>query len=193
MTTRSELDLKFIAAVDRLGRALRVARQQIATNHQLSLLQLQILEHMNALGPRRVGQLAHELDLTQPTVSDALGALEQKKIVRRSRDSNDGRATVVTLTASGATLAVAARDDLAPLFRARRASSDEDQAAALAAILEEILHLQDRGVISINRSCPSCTHYQAPGADGAGYCRLLDMVLHRRDLRVDCAEHLAAV
>lgn len=193
MTTRSALDRKFIAAVDRLGRALRVARQQVATRHQVSLLQLQVLDHLSALGPRRVGFLARELDVTQPTISDALAVLEAKGIARREPDEQDARATVVTLTPSGFDLAQAIANEMVPLLEVRRKSSDRDQAAALGVVLEEILHLERQGVISVNRSCPACVHYRPPSDSETGHCLFLDEILNRRDLRVDCPDHLAAV
>jgi len=192
MTTRGELDQRFIAAVERLGRALRVARQQIATAQKISLLQLQLVESLAGLGSRRVGELAGELDVTQPTVSDALAVLEEKGIVRRERDSTDGRATVVVLTSSGLTLAGEIAKALGPLVDAKRASNDDDQAVALKALLEEIHRLQRNGVITVNRSCLSCRHFQPPAGSKTGHCLFLDEPLSNRDLRVDCSDHLAA-
>jgi len=192
MTTRSELDLKFIAAVERLGRALRVARQQIATTHKISLLQLQLVESLAGHGGRRVGELADELDVTQPTVSDALAVLEDKGVVRRERDVTDGRATVVALTKSGVALAKRVAGELDPLLDATRVTDDHDQAAALKVLLEEIQRLQNDGVITVNRSCLSCRHFRPPDGSQVGHCRFLDEQLTDRDLRVDCSDHLAA-
>lgn len=44
MTSANDLDRKVLAAVERLGRALRAARQQAATRHGLSLLGVSVLE-----------------------------------------------------------------------------------------------------------------------------------------------------
>ena len=190
MTTRSELDRKFIAAVERLGRALRVARQDIATELQISLLQLQIIEHLDTLGPRRVGLLATELDLTQPTISDAISVLVEKELVERTRDPDDGRANLAALTKTGKNLATRASAALAPVLEDDRIDSNEDQAAALHVVLNEIHRLQRVGVISINRSCLSCNHYESPSADTAARCLLLHTELSPADLRVDCSDHL---
>jgi DNA-binding transcriptional ArsR family regulator len=110
-TTRSELDRKFIAVIERLGRALRVALQAVATEFHISLLQLQIVEHLDTLGPRRLGLLAAELDVTQPTISDAISALYDKGIVE---------------------LAARATATLAPKLHDERVDSDQDQATAAA-------------------------------------------------------------
>ena len=93
MTTRVELDRKVLAAAERLGRALRVARQHLATAHNLSLLQLQLIEQLADRRPRRVGELAAELDITQPTASDAIATLQDKGLAARQRDTDDGRAS----------------------------------------------------------------------------------------------------
>lgn len=193
MTPRSELDRKFLAAVERLGRALRVARQQIATSHEISVLQMQILEHLADGQPRRVGDIAAELDVTQPTVSDALTSLEDKRVVARRRASVDGRVVEITLTGSGTTLAATIASELEPLVVGPRSTSELDEAQALHVLLDEITRLQEQGVISVNRSCLTCTHYAAPSTGGAGHCLLLDRPLQDRDLRVDCPEHDAAL
>lgn len=192
MTSRSELDRKFIAAVERLGRALRVARQKIATKHKISLLQLQLIELLGARGQRRVGELALELDVTQPTVSDALAALERKGALDRHRDSTDGRATVVSLSLGGEALAAEVASEVDPMLDVARDTDDGEQAVALKALLEEIRRLQMDGVISVNRSCLTCRHYRAPTASTVGRCEFLDEIINSRDLRVDCADHLAA-
>lgn len=192
MTTRGELDRKFIASIERLGRALRVARQAVATELHISLLQLQIIEHLEALGPRRVGLLANELDVTAPTISDAVAVLHAKGIVERIPDPDDGRATQARLTTSGKKLAGRADAALVPRLHDHRVDSDHDQATALNVVLNEIHRLQLAGVISINRSCLSCAHYQSPLDDNPGRCLLLRTDLTTADLRVDCADHQPA-
>lgn len=186
-----EVDQKLLAAVERLGRALRVARQTVATDLRLSLLQLQIIEQLHTLGQRRVGLLALELDVTQPTISDALTALEHKSLVGRSSDPDDRRATIAFLTAEGKASGSTAATALAPILADSAVTSDDDKATALHVMLEEIHRLQRAGVISINRSCLSCEHYQAPVATTIARCLLLDTELRPVDLRVECAEHKA--
>ena len=160
---------RFLSAVERLGRALRVVRQQVATEHQLSLLQLHLVEHVATHAPQRVGALATELDVTQPTVSDALEVLTAKGIVERQRDPADGRASIIVLSAEGRTVADAILAALAPMYDlappeagagavdapGTGATGEADLGAALHAVLTEIRRLQQHGVISVNRSCPS--------------------------------------
>lgn len=184
-----QLDRKFMAAVDRLGRALRVARQATATELGVSVLQLAVLEHLADGGARRVGSLANELDITAPTVSDAVAALEKKALVVRSPDPDDRRAIVVALTDAGRQSAATATASLGALLPAHSSASREERGIALAVLLGEIRRLQRAGVITINRSCLSCEHYRAPTSSKTARCAFLRMDLAPHDLQVDCVDH----
>lgn len=188
MTSANDLDRKVLAAVERLGRALRAARQQAATRHGLSLLGVSVLETLADRRSRRVGDLALELDVTQPTVSDAVAALERHGLIERHRDPADLRSTLVGLTRSGARVAAAVASELAPLLAAATGAATE-RATTLRTLLGEIARLQDAGVITVNRSCLTCRHYQPPGGRSLARCLLLGTALADRDLRLDCPEH----
>lgn len=189
VTTRGELDRKLFAATERLGRALRSARQHLATRHRLSVLQLQILEQLADRRARRVGELAAELDVSQPTTSDAVGTLYGKGLVARWPHPVDARVINVTLTVAGAEIADHVATELAPLFTGDDTATDDDHATALRVLLTEISRLQHAGIITIDRSCFTCHHYRPSRARTPAHCHLLDQPLADRDLRVDCPEH----
>lgn len=184
----SDLDRKVLAAVERLGRALRAARQEVATRHEVSLLGLSVVETLADGRPRRVGDLAAELDVSQPTVSDAVTVLDRRGLIRRDRDPADLRSTLVALTDDGGLLAIDTAAVLAPLLAAG-AGTDDDRATTLRVLLGEIARLQAAGVITVNRSCLTCRHYQPPGPRSSARCLLLASPLPDRELRVDCHEH----
>ncbi len=186
MTPGSELDRKLLAAIERLGRALRGARQKIATEHGLSQLGVQILELLNDGRVRRVGDLADELDIGQPTASDALATLESRGLLVRGRNPGDRRSTTTSLTADGARLADAIATDLAPI-RSSGLDATVERATALRVLLEEIVRLRSAGVVTVDRCCLSCHHYDQ--RQGSAHCLLLDMPLTDASLRVDCADH----
>lgn len=192
MPTATDLDRKVLAAVERLGRALRAARQQVATRHALSALGLSVLEVLADDRARRVGDLASELDVSQPTVSDALATLDARGFVQRHRDPNDMRSTLVTLTDQGNDTAAAIATELAPLL-AGEAGSTADRSTTLRVLLGEIARLQAAGVITINRSCLTCRHFQPPQPASPARCLLLDCRLPDSELRVDCPEHESVV
>ncbi|TPW15876.1 MAG: regulatory protein MarR [Acidimicrobiaceae bacterium] len=184
----SDLDRKVLAAVERLGRALRAARQEVATRHEVSLLGLSVIETLANGRPRRVGDLAAELDVSQPTVSDAVTALDKRGLIQRDRDPTDLRSTPVALTDTGTRLAADTATELGPLLAAD-SGTEVDRATTLRVLLGEIARLQAAGVITVNRSCLTCRHYQPPGPRSRARCLLLASPLPDRDLRVDCPEH----
>jgi DNA-binding MarR family transcriptional regulator len=186
-----DLDRKLLAAVERLGRALRAARQQIATRHGLSLLGMVIVEMLTDGRPRLVGEIAAELDITQPTASDALATLEKRGHIRRQRDPADLRRTVIHLTETGTQMASAIVEELGPLIDGS-ATSPEARGVALRVILGEIARLQTAGIITINRSCLSCHHYRPSEPTAPAHCLLLDTPLPDPALRLDCPEHQPA-
>jgi DNA-binding MarR family transcriptional regulator len=188
MPTSEDLDRKVLAAVERLGRALRAARQEAATRHQLSLLGLSTVQILADGRGRRVGELAAELDVSQPTLSDSVGALHRRGIIDRRPDPADQRSTLVELTAAGAEIAAEIAGELRPLLAAQ-AGTETDRATTLRVLLAEIARLQDAGVITVNRSCLRCRHYLPPASRSPARCLLLDSPLTDRDLRVDCPDH----
>lgn len=80
-----DVDSKLAAALERVGQAMRVQMWDKAKQHGLSPTQLQVLLRLASDPParRRVGVLAAELDVTHPTVSDAVSVLRRKGLVER--------------------------------------------------------------------------------------------------------------
>ncbi len=188
MSNETELERRLLVAVERLGRALRAGRQQAATRHGLSQLGVSALEALTKSNARRVGDLAAELDISQPTASDALATLEKRELICRHRDPDDLRSTLIALTEAGNNLAIEIADELAPLLSAQTGSADE-RGTALRLLLGEIKRLQSAGVITVNRSCLACGHYLLPRVPTSGHCLLLDTEITDRELRVDCPQH----
>lgn len=188
MNDDAGLDRKVLAAVERLGWALRAARQHVATRHELSLRGLSVVETLTDGRPRHIGDLAAELAITQPTLSDAVSTLDKRGLITRDRDPADLRTTLVTLTGTGEAVAADIAAELRPILGAGTGTAAE-RATTLRVLLGEIARLQHAGVITVNRSCLTCRHFQPPGARARARCLLLDTGLRDQDLRVDCPEH----
>ena len=194
---QAELDRKLVAALERAGQALRVLLWDQAKRHGLSPIQVQLLLRIAAEPPerRRVGALAAELDVTAPTVSDAIAALRRKRLVRAGPAPGDRRGRQLELTDSGRRLASELRawhDGIGarlPDFAA------EDKASTLTMLLDLIGALQREGVITVARMCTTCRFFTRdahPDRRLPHHCRLLDAPMGEADLRVDCAEHQPA-
>ena len=95
---------------------------------------------------------------------------------------------------AGNSLATTVAAELAPLLARtppNTAADADERATALRVLLGEISRLQRAGIITINRSCTTCHHYQ-PSVTGADHCLLLDQPLADADLRLDCPDHRVA-
>ena len=71
---------------------------------------LRLLAQLEELGPITVTELARADRTAQPTTSATLRGLEERGFVAREPHPDDGRSSVVTLTAAGRSELAAARD-----------------------------------------------------------------------------------
>jgi DNA-binding MarR family transcriptional regulator len=186
-----DVDAKLAAAFERVGQALRVQMWDKAKQHGLSPTQLQLLLRLASDPParRRIGVLAGELDVTHPTVSDAVAVLRRKGLVDRDSES---RKAALTLSARGQAMAAELADwD----HRTRRQLADlpvADKHAALGLLLELIAGLQRSGAITVARMCVTCRFFRRdahPDTSRPHHCALVDAPMSSGELRVDCAEH----
>lgn len=184
------LDSKLIIALERAGHALRTGLRLRAKEAGVTLTQAEILLRLASgrLGRSRVGALAEEFDVRQPTVSDAVAALGRKGLVERRASPTDARSTELILTAEGLdTVArleaweLSAREILAQ-------HPDGEKEVALGLLVELISALNRSGAIQIARTCPTCRFFR-PGGKSIPHCALLDLPLGPADIRVDCPEH----
>jgi DNA-binding MarR family transcriptional regulator len=181
------LDARLAAALERVAQAVRVMRWDAAHAHGLSPAQLSVLVIL-AQAParrRRVSALAAELDLTAPTVSDAVAALRRKGLV--SSAPAGGRGQVLDLTEDGRRLlGDVARWD-GPLLAAVASLPTAVKESALVAMLEVVADLQRSGVITVARMCTTCRFFRRTG--DVPRCGLVGAPLPPAALRVDCPEH----
>jgi DNA-binding MarR family transcriptional regulator len=185
------LDDKLVAALERVGQALRVQMWDRARRHGLSPTQLQVLLRLAAGAPaqRRVGVLAAELDVTHPTVSDAVAVLRRKGLLEREGGKRTAR---LALSARGRGLADELADWHERTLRQLTALPADDKEQALRVLLELIAGLQRSGAITVARMCVSCRFFRRDEHAGSArphHCALVGMPLADAELRVDCAEH----
>ncbi|WP_396658173.1 MarR family winged helix-turn-helix transcriptional regulator [Microbacterium sp.] len=178
---------KLATALEQLARARRMRRQALATARGVSPLQLDVLTVLAAGAPPEptIGLLARELGVAQPTITDAVAALERKgHVVREGRPGT--RHVLVRATAAGRELGEA--ED--PLAQAAGRLEPELRDAALEAALTMIAALVDDGTITVARTCLTCRFHRRD--DVGSHCDLLKVPLPPGDLRVNCPEHRSA-
>ncbi|WP_121433362.1 MarR family winged helix-turn-helix transcriptional regulator [Actinomadura pelletieri] len=187
------IDAKVVAALDAVGDALHVLARRTAEAHGLSPTQLRILAHLHHGPPpqARSTALARELNVADPTVSDAINALHRKGLIERRRDPDDGRQQRIVLTRTGRPLAAKAARWTVPAEIAVSKVEQEQAEDLLASLLDVLRRLHDAELAPASRSCTTCDHFVPATATRTRThrCAFFDHDLPPSALRVDCAQH----
>lgn len=192
----ARVDRRLADAIERLGHGLRGLAQQSARAEGLTPLQQHTLLAIRRqpAARREVGAIAADLDVTAPTVSDAVSALYRKGLIDRVVGT-DARRRELVLTAAGAEVTDRLEAWDAPLRTALGRLETKDKGAALDVVLSVIADLAADGTLGVARACTSCRFFRRdlhPAAAAPHHCGLLDLPLPRAELRVDCPEHTLA-
>lgn len=182
------LDFKIVAALERMGEAFRALLWNEAKALNLSPIQIQILIFVKYHPDARckVSHLATEFNLTKPTVSDAVRALEQKGYIRKETEQDDARSYLILLTEPGERLVRQVAGLGGPMVESMSKLTESQKVVLLESLMEMMHRLQQAGVVSLQRMCFSCHYFEKRGT---GYhCRMLGKPLERHELRVDCPE-----
>jgi len=103
----------------------------------LSRTELGVLATLET-GPKRITELAELEGLAQPTMTIVIQQLEQRGLVARGRDSEDGRVVLVRRTESGATALADLRAQASAALRPYVAAMADEQLEALAMAMEAL-------------------------------------------------------
>ena len=184
------LNRKLIVALERAGHALRTELRGRAQEAGLTLTQAEILLRLASgrLSRQRVGAIAAEFDVRQPTISDAVAALKRKGMLERRANPDDARSSELVLTAKGEEVAVGLESGERTARAIVAALPEHEKSEALKLLIELIAGLNRAGTIQVARTCPTCRFFR-PRQGEAPFCALLEMTLNPGDLRVDCPEH----
>jgi DNA-binding MarR family transcriptional regulator len=107
---------------------------------ELSRTQVGLLSTLSD-GPRRITDLAELEGLAQPTMTSLVKQLEQRGLVRRERQADDGRVVLVQVTASGAVALEDYRARARELLGTYLAEISDEQVEALAGATEALAQL----------------------------------------------------
>ncbi len=150
---RPDLDLgplEVLSRVARIARQLDRHRAAAFAEHGLDTWEFDVLAALRrAGGPYRLspGQLAAETLVASGTMTNRIDRLQQRELVVRTPDPDDGRGVLVSLTEAGRTLVDAAMVTLLGRERAVLDALALDEAAELAALLRTLaLGIEDRRV-----------------------------------------------
>lgn len=156
----------------------------------MSPLQLELLSRLRDGEPneRKVAALARALNVAAPTVSDATATLESKRLIKRRPDPDDGRSTLLELTAAGRKALEKAMDGDV-LSSALAEVDSASKAAALKVAMEMIAAYHRSGTHAVWRMCTTCRHYRPSASGRPGRCTALEIALPASQLRLDCPAH----
>lgn len=181
-----------LTGLAKLGLVLRHHAWQRRGRSGLTPTQAGILSLLATRGPARVGAVARDLGVTQPTASDAVAALERKGLAERQQDPFDARATTVAATAAGRALAAETAEWPDALLGAVGALSPDDHGALLRGLSALIRELQERAEIPVQRMCVTCLHFR-PNVHRdpvrPHHCAFVDAPFGDPALRLDCSDH----
>jgi DNA-binding MarR family transcriptional regulator len=129
----------FRKLVTTLNRGKTHERLTEAAGVRLDRPDVQILVHLlDAGGPRRIGAIAEGLQVESPHVTRHVAALEQRKLVERVRDPDDGRAWRIALTEEGAEVAARCRLVTTQWFEGALEGWPAADRAELARLMEKL-------------------------------------------------------
>ena len=174
---------------------MHVLARRAAEKHDLSITQMRVLGWLYVGEPpaARSTALARELNVADPTVSDAVAALIRKGLVLRTPNNDDRRRRDLVLTPAGRKTAAELARWTAP---AEIATSKLDRAEAeqlLDTLLAVIAKLHDAQLLPAVRACSTCAHLGVSGTQKQSYrCLTYDVPMTVSDLRVDCVDHVPA-
>ena len=146
-------------------------------------------------GGFRLGEIASEMAVSAPTVSDSVRVLVEKRYVNKSPAKEDARAIAIRLTDSGRKL-VNRLDSTGGVIQTVLASLPESEQVQLyRTLLSVIRELQTSGKIPLARMCVTCRYFRPnvhESSERPHHCGLVDAAFGDRTLRSDCPDHIAA-
>jgi DNA-binding MarR family transcriptional regulator len=131
-------------AVGRLARRMRQLYAQ-GRGGQLTFTELAVLSRLHRDGPASASQLANGERVTAQAIGAAIGALHQRGLVERTRDSRDRRKTIVSLTDPGRSAFTVREqtviDRMVQAVESGCTTAERRQLAAAAPLLERLADL----------------------------------------------------
>ncbi|MFE9552521.1 MarR family winged helix-turn-helix transcriptional regulator [Streptomyces sp. NPDC006692] len=128
-----------LASISVLVRRVR----QIPTGSGLSMPERSALSRLDRTGPTTSSALAREAQITAQAMGATLSVLQERGLVERRRDPDDGRRVVLSVTAAGRKALQDKRNERAELLSRALSSGDFTRAelkqlAAVAPLLERL-------------------------------------------------------
>lgn len=193
-TQGNALDQRIVAGLAKISLVLRHHARVRGARFGLTPTQAQILAVLTGRPSTGVsiGDIAAELAVSQPTISDSIAALKRKGLVRSKRSRSDARVVLVRPTRKGQRAAASHLEWPDALRQIIHDLDPSEQSALLQILIKTIRALQESGQIPMARMCPSCRFFRPHAHTNAvrpHHCDFVDAPLGGTDLRLDCTDH----
>lgn len=186
----TDLNARLLLSLQRLGDMLKAMQWEQARLLGITPLQLQILlfsgHHPAAVN--KVAYIATELQLSRPTISDAVSALVAKGLLQMEEDKRDRRSFSLLPTPTGKALLEQAEDYSADVSRILDKRPLSEKEGLYQAVYTLIAGLTDNEKGGVQRMCYTCAHYEGNRRRQHG-CRFLNKRLNASELQLDCMYH----
>lgn len=186
-----QLDSKIVMGLERIAEVFKVLLWEEAKQHGLSPIQIQILIFIkqHSIELANVTYLSKEFNLTKPTVSDAIRILLKKGIIHKIPSPTDKRAYSIALTEQGKALVESLQNFSKPLEKYVTELSLETKTDFFKTLTHLIFQLNKSNVITVQRMCFSCHHYEKrQDKENQHFCKLLQTQLTNKNIQLDCPE-----
>jgi DNA-binding MarR family transcriptional regulator len=186
----TDLDARLVLSMQRLSDMLKAMQWEQARMLGITPLQLQILlfvgHHTGAVN--KAANIAAELQVSRPTISDAVGALVTKGLLEMHTDKRDRRSFSLVLTATGTEMLEHAGNYMAQLDELLDKKPPQEKSLlyqSLYAIIAGLIKPEKGGV---QRMCYTCAHYSG-NKKRQHECMFLKKPLSSAELQLDCIYH----
>lgn len=191
------LPVRLVAGLSKIGMALKSKAARSAPAARISPTQGQILAQLRARPDgQRLSQIAEALGITVATASEAASSLAAKKLIKRTPDPTDRRASRLSLTRQGDGAAERVSDWPDFMLKAVDALDPTEQAVFLRTLVKMIRALQENGDIPVQAMCATCRYFRpyAHAGDPARphHCAFVDAPFGDTQIRLDCRDQVPA-
>jgi len=190
MMENKDLDTKIIEAIDRIARAQKILLWDRAKLLGLTPLQTQILLFVaeNKEENNNVTLISLELGVSQPTISDAVKTLIKKGLLETMVWEKNRHYRLLRLTEKGKAILSQLKEWDKYLKRPLSKISEEEKIAFFKFLLDYVVELRNDKTLLLLRACPLCKYFEKKD-ENTYYCKLFEMDLKVKDLRVECPDY----
>lgn len=180
--------------LDRICAVMRADQWAITGTTGLNPTQAHVLTYIAGRAEKgvRVGAIAAELGVSQPTATDSIAALVRKGLLTKTSDPEDARAVTMRITQAGRDIMRGIGLVITATERALETLSDREQTELLQLVIKTIRALQIAGALSPQRMCVTCQYFRPDvhkEPKTPHHCDYVGAAFGAQSLRLDCSDH----